>query len=649
MMPEDIPEIGQVQEKPADKNTMIDSLGGQLRALFVDWESARREKEDEWLDSLRAFNGQYTAKEDAAMAQNEHKSKVFVNLTRMKCVAAYSRVLDLLFQPGQRIGEVEPTPIPDTEKMQDARVSAMREIKELINAGAIDPSMDLDAIVDERVKELRDEAVNDAAKRAQGMNKVIDDQLAECGAETKLKLALKEMVILGDGCIKGATINIRGERKWQRGERGWSLGFEEKVYPDIQYRSIFNIYPDPYATGTDDMTGLFDRHIMTRTDFKKLGQLKGFDADKIDNYLLNTPNGNHVEANHELQRRQISGMQNASSTSGRYEVLEYWGMVSGADLIQVGVDVEDETVDYQANVWIIDSLVIKAMLNPLEPTRIPYQIFPYEFNVHSFWGIGIPAMMRDSQQIINASARIILDNAAMSSGPITEINTDLLPPGKKISDIKPWSVFARSGGDPSHPMMRFYQHPNLSGPVAGLIEMFRKFADEETSMPSYSHGQHQAGLTKTASGMSMLMGAANVSLKGVIKNIDDYLIEPLLTSFYDWNMQWNDNEDIKGDAIAVARGSSALMMREIRSERLMQFLQIVTNEVDAQFVDRRQLLEEVAASLDLNPDDFLLSEDELEARQHAMQAAMEANQSAGMGAGGAVAPGQQDPMLQQIG
>jgi len=641
---EDIPEIGQVIEKNEPPQLIIDGLGSKLRGKFIEWESARQTKEQEWLDNLRAFNGQYTAKEEAAMSANADKSTIFVGLTRMKCVAAYSRITDLMFQPGQRFGELHPTPIPDTEKMNGAQRLAQQEIQNLVMQGGIDAAtVDIDALVLERTAEMRADAVEDANKRIDAMNLVIEDQLAECKAEREIKLALSEMVILGDGCIKGATINVKGERKWQPSEGAdWTLGYEEKAFPDVQFRSIFNIYPDPFATSVDDMTGLFDRHILTKSEFKKLTQLTdaGFDADKINQALISMPGGNHNENQHESERRSISGIQ-SSGVSGRYEVLEYWGFVSGHDLMQAGLEIEDETTEYQANVWIVNNTVIKAMLNPLMPNRIPYQIVPYEFSTHSFWGTGIPAMMKDSQKVINASGRIALDNAAVSSGPIIEVNTDMLPPGKTIADIKPWSVVGRAGGDGSQPMLRFYQHPNLSQPVMALMDTFRKFADEETSMPSYSHGQTQSGMTKTASGMSMLMGAANVSLKSVIKNIDDYLIEPLMTSFYDWNMQWSDDESIKGDAVAVARGSSALMMKEIKSERLMQFLQIVSNPMDAELINRRDLLSEVATSLDLDPEDFLISEKELEARAQAMQAAAQSAQSAQLGGDAGITQQQQ--------
>lgn len=638
----------EIQDKTGQSNNVvIDNLGAVLQGQFEEWKSARQIKEEEWLDALQAFHSEYSVEEAMRLQQNgEHKSKIYIGLTRMKVVAAYARIVDLLFQPGQRIGEVQPTPIPDTEEMTGAQFKAQVEIEQLVQQGLLDVNLvDVEQLTMQRVKELRDEAVVDAEKRCNKMNNVIEDQMAECNAERKLKLAISEMVILGDGCIKGVTVNIRGQRKWARGEDGqFTLQYVDQVYPDIEFRSIFNIYPDPYATGSDDMTGLFDRHIMTKQDFIKLGQLDGFDEEIIRKILIDSPAGNYVEEHHESRRREMGGINANSGSQNRFEVLEYWGAVSGKHLLEAGVEVDDEHAEYQANVWMCNGLVIKAMLNPLMPQNIPYLITPYEFNVHSFWGTGLPKMMRDSQAVINVSARITLDNMAISSGPICEVNTDLLPPGANVKDIKPWSVHARSGGDSAQPLMRFYQHPNLSQPAMQLIEMFRRFADEETSMPSYSHGQTSNSMTKTASGMSMLMGAANVSLKSVIKNIDDYLIEPLLTSFYDWNMRWNEDEGVKGDALAVARGSSALMAREVRSERLMQFANLsLASPVLAELVKADDLLREVAASMDLNPDEILLSEEEIEAKRNAMQAAAQLDQSQQLAGNGEAPNGQPAP------
>lgn len=647
----DMPNQGIVTEKEPNGSDQfqVDHLGSKLRGKFEDWKQARQEKEEKWLEALRAFNAQFSPEQLAKMEENERLSRVFVGLTRMKVIAAYSRIIDLMFQPNQKFFGIDPTPIPETANFSAVNNKAQLEVMGLIQDGvlALNPEVDaeqIEQLIVERAEEIRSEMVIEAEEKASKMEDAIHDQLVENNADRKIKLAILEQVLLGSGCIKGPTVDVRNKRKWGKDQNGnWTSQFEEEAFPNLQHRSIFNIYPDPMATSQDDMTGLFDRHVMTRTEFKKLGRFEGFSSEKIDMIISNNPSGNYTAEDHEIERRSIAGINETHGTSDRYEVLEYWGMVSGEDLKNAGVtSIEDETVAYQANVWICGSEVIKAMLNPLEPKRIPYQIAPYELGVHSFWGVGLPEMMRDSQEVVNASVNIAIDNAALSSGPIGEINTDLLPVGENPENVKPWKMYARSGGDPSNPMVKFHNIPNNSQALIGLVDMFRKFADEETSMPSYSHGQTQAGLTKTASGMSMLMGAANVSLKSVVKNIDEYLIEPMIEGYYDWNMKWNPDESIKGDLRIDAKGSTALMSKEIQSERLLQFMQMTGNPVDMQFIERRELLKAVADSMDLDSNKFLISEEELEARSQQLQQDLQLNGQSPMG--GVNQPPQQPPI-----
>ncbi len=618
----------------------VDSLGGTLRGRFELWKQARQLKEMEWLDSLRAFNGQYTQEELVVIndQSREGLSKIFVGLTRMKVTAAYSRITELLFQPGQRYWDCQPSRNPDTPKFQGAKNQATLEVTELLNSGQLNPEIlqsenrDINDLIKERVEEIEAESRHEAKEIADRMVSAIDDQLKESFADREVKRALMEMIIFGDGCIKGATVDIRTNQKWRNQGGKWAMAIEEEVLPRVQYRSVFNIYPDPYATGINDATGIFERHMMTRAEFKKLASFKGFDADAINGIIINNRAGNYVEEMHETARRMIAGVSAATAMQDRFEVLEYWGAVSGFELQDAGVKIDDPTTDYQANVWLCNSRVIKAMLNPLEPNRIPYQIVPYERGLHSFWGVGVPAMMRDSQKVINAAARMLIDNSALSAGSQVEVNTDLVAPGANIKDMRPFKIWMRSGGDASQPLLRFHNVPNNGNAMVTIIDIFRKFADEETSLPSYSHGQVQDGMTKTASGMSMLMGAANVSIKNVIKNIDDYLIEPMIKSFFDWNMRWNDDDSIKGDSVVLAQGSTSLMSKEIKSQRVLQFTQTTANDLFGPLIDRHELLKEVANAMDLPADKLIYTEKELEAQQQAaQQAALAANSQPTMG------------------
>jgi hypothetical protein len=100
----------------------------------------------------------------------------------------------------------------------------------------------------------------------------------------------------------------------------------------------------------------------------------------------------------------------------------------------------------------------------------------------------------------------------------------------------------------------------------------------------------------------MLMSAANGSIRNVVKNVDDYLLAPLAKAFFNFNMQFDYDEEIKGDLEVKARGTESLMANEVRSQRLMQFLGVVQNPVLAPFAKMDYIVREIAKSMDLDPD-----------------------------------------------
>ena len=113
-------------------------------------------------------------------------------------------------------------------------------------------------------------------------------------------------------------------------------------------------------------------------------------------------------------------------------------------------------------------------------------------------------------------------------------------------------------------------------------------------------------MTRTASGMSMLLGAASLNIKTVVKNIDDFLLKPLGESYFHWNMQFMEADlDTVGDLEVNALGTSSLMQKEVRSQRLTMFLQTAQNPSVAPFIKISKLISELAYSLDLDPDEIL--------------------------------------------
>lgn len=639
---EDEPEEGEdlqpvEQAKKEEDLDEYQGLGPRLESLFREYKDARHQVELEWLSNLRQYLGQYDPEVLAKL--NNARSKVFVGLTRTKVMAAFSRIVDLLFQPGERFFAIEPTPIPELDPMEMAEIMKAATAEVMQASGAMSPTQVMD-IINERRDELLDDMRLEVKRRAklasEEMTLQIADQLVEANAEQKIKEAVMESVIYGTGCIKGGTVRIDRQKSWKRmlvnGAQAHALMVTERVKPDIESVSIFDIYPDPYATSNEDLHGLFRRHVLTRRQFRELRDLEGFDSEAIEETLADTPRGNYVEEDHERIRRETANVRLVTGPTDRFEVLEYWGSINGMDLIEAGVELPEGTEEddeFDANVWICKGRVIRATMNPIPDGKIPYNCFPYERNPHQFWGTGVPKMMRDSQATMNAATRIFIDNMAIASGPMVEVNTDFLEAGEDPQDLHPWKVFLRSGGDPNAPAVRFNQPIANANGLTSIIDMFRRFADETTSLPSYTHGDTAQSLNKTATGMSILMGNANVALKSTIKNIDDFLIVPLIRSLYNWNMEWSDNEKAKGDLSIVARGSTSLIQREVRSQRLLQFLSLISNPIDMAIVKRRELLTEIAKSMDINPEEVLKTDRELELEAQAQQQQMLAEGGAG--------------------
>ncbi len=618
----DLKEVTEKKNQDAEEQSAeLSSFGARLKNLYEEYKDSRSEIEDEWIKDLRQYSGKYEPDVLAKLEAQGNRSKVYVGLTRTKVMAAYSRVIDLIFQPGEPFFSIEPTPNPDIDPLRQARMlnQAVAEIMQV--SGAEDIS-EVEDLVQQRSmelqKEIRDNAKDIARESAKLMSLEIEDFLIENNTDERMKDAILEMCLFGSGAMKVGTFKVEKQTHWRRGAEGYSMIMEEDIVPEVDSVSIFDLYPDPYATSMDDADGIFRRHILTRKQFGELKNVAGFDKEKLNLLLEKHTDGNHDEAQHEKDRRSISGV-NEYAESTRFEVLEYWGCVSGHDLSESGVDLGKDAElsdEYQANVWICDHHVLKAQINPIMGGyKSPYLIVPYERNLHQFWGVGVARMMRDSQQTMNAAVRIYLDNTAISSAPMVEVNTDLLAAGEDPTDLHPWRIFLREGGDAQFPMVRFYQPSNNASSLNNIIELFRRFADETTSLPSYTHGDQQKSLNQTATGMSMLMGAANVALKSTIKNLDEYMVKPMIQSLYHHFMEWSTNEDAKGDLNIVARGSTALIQKEVQSQRLLQFLSLVSNPLDASMVDRGVLLRDIAQSLDIDAEKVIKSDDELQEEQ----------------------------------
>jgi hypothetical protein len=630
-----------------------DSLGKQLQSRYDNWVTGRRWIEDDWLRYLRAYHGMYDPNEEAKM--NPNGSRVFVQLTRMKTDSSYNRICDLMLGPEDHwdLG-----PSPDAELTPERREQLKQQI---MQAAMVNPSM-LGPAGPPTNKELDQVEEKLAAQSAEDMKIRIKDQLEAANYRKHFRFMTFEQCVLGTGVFKGPMIGVDVKQKWMRmksmeasedGAFQWELNEEETITPKIATPSLFDVFPDPYATETKNGIGVYERHVMIAPHLQGLKGQPMFMDEQIDRVLEMYPEGNHWENYTDIELRFVSGQNDLNEPELRYDVIEWWGWITGHELIKAGLDPEkvEPTRSYYCNVWHCGGITIKATVSPSKPVRCMYKLVPYKEVIASQYGVGVPFLMKDSQETVNAAARELINNAALSSGPQVEVAIDYLELGANEDprDIHPWKTWLRSGGDMAYPAVRFTNVPDTTQSMAKIIEIWRAFADEETNIPSYTHGSTamSGAAGKTASGMSMLMGAASLDIKGVVQNQDQYLVRPFIEEMYHFNMFWSDDEKIKGDMEPEAKGSSSLMAKEIKSQRGLMLLQITANPTDMAIMGpqrRAKLLRTVGKSMDYDPDDIAPDPEEVDINNEMQMNAQSLGMGPQVGPGGAGGmPGEPPP------
>ena len=160
-----------------------------------------------------------------------------------------------------------------------------------------------------RIQELKEQLKEETEKRVEAMSEQILDQAVENNLEGKMKEAIMEQVIFGTGAMKAGTLKINKDHKWVKGENGFAVLIEEEPMPEMEAVSVFDLYPDPYATSVEDMRNIFRRHIISRQELTDLKDFPNFNIEAIDECLFYYKEGNHYEEQHEKDRRTIANIK----------------------------------------------------------------------------------------------------------------------------------------------------------------------------------------------------------------------------------------------------------------------------------------------------------------------------------------------------
>lgn len=586
----------------------FDALGDELLGEFQQAKEQRRETESRWLQDLRQYRGQYEADEIEAIGPL--RSKSFVRKTRVKVKTVDARVQDLLFPAGtEKNWNVDPTPKPTLSP--DQMVAVRQRLTETTQGAPITRTM-MDAAVTEWAK-----------TRAKAMSRTIDDQLAEAKYKAVCIKAIHSGNLYGTGIVKGPLVERKVRTRFVNAGGRWSQQSESYVVPFVDYVPLWRFFPDMGATELDKCRFVYELHSMTKHEMAGLASRKTFSKERIVDYIKRNPKGVPSFMLHEAELRQIGERATTQGAlDGRYDVLERWGWLDGEQLRSVGVAVPEDRVheSFFSNVWMLpDGQVIKAVLQPINGITWPYHIYYFDKDESSFFPEGLASIMRDDQKMLNAATRLMLDNAAITAGPMLEVAAGLLENTDKINEMHPWKIWVRNNTAPGNRAVHAITLESRLGDLSSMAAMFENNADEVTAVPRYMSGENAtSGAAGTSSGLSMLIGNVNIVIKDLIGSWDDGVTSSFIKGMYFWNMQFNPDDEIKGDFDVKAKGTASLVAKEVRTRQLNDLANMTANEFDAPSIKRHKLNQLRAEANELS--DVVYTDEEMKAMQESAEA-----------------------------
>jgi len=355
--------------------------------------------------------------------------------------------------------------------------------------------------------------------------------------------------------------------------------------------SPFDMFPAPSSKGIDD-GWLIERHTWSEATLASLIGVTGFDEENVREALRRYRDSGREDLTvGDSERHQLENQGSFNFKRGTIEVIELWDDIRGETLIEwyrrpknLLPDGFDPDKTYSVSILACGDLILSVELNGDPLGRKPYGMASFIRNPGSFWGTALPEVMADVQDICNAAARALVNNMGIASGPQVVVDVDRVPPGQNLTSMYPWKMWQVSAtlgaGDP----VKFFNPKSNAPELMAIYEKFASLADDYTGIPSYMYGDAAVGgAGGTASGLSMLMGAASRGIKQAVRHFDEGIVERLVTLQFTDNLLSGD-VPYYGESRVIARGSGAIIAKEALQVRRKELLQVTSNPIDMQII-----------------------------------------------------------------
>lgn len=607
----------------------------ELSRRYKAAKDARQEIEREMLADLRRRDGEYEPDIKARIEQ-QGGSATFDNVTDTKCNGIEAMLAELLVFSGDKPWGLDPTPIPELDAVAEAE--AYRSVVEGLMADGIDPatedfSGEFAELVERAKEEVKAYIEQEAKRRADGMEELIADQLAEGGMDDALNdfmsdFATHKVAALMGPCPRMKILPV---------VEGGQVIFREKMILAVERISPLNLYPESLSAKPGD-GDFFVRKPMSNDAARRLKAIPGVKADRFAEAFAKSgkPGDETMDSQVEQIIQKTTGT-NTQKPDPEHELIYWWHWMTREEVARFdgAATIEDQIAGELVPMTglMLNGVVIKAVEN-LDKTGTPNVfVASYRRQAGSFWGKGGAALAKSQQEQVNAISRALSNNVAMSSVPSYEVDSSLLVDPQAMSKSFPGQRIYKAGNpNDQRRAVQLLETPNFTMPLLAARDKAAGWLDEKSGVYPQSYGSPaQTGPAETLGGYQLLRADQTKTMKRALYNVS-MAIGGLVHAYWLWNMIFSEDEDIKGDFQVVARGPVQSFITTEDADQMLAILDLLAKypilQSSALPSGPAHLLREAMKARRIKTDKVLKSESDIEAETNAAKEAEEQAQEA---------------------
>jgi len=498
------------------------------------------------------------------------RSTLLLNITRPYVDGAAARVGDMLLPTDDKPWQFKLDPLPDAV--------------EQMYMGKMGPQAQQQA---EQIK-------IQAKKNLEQAEKLVEDRLVECQYHNEVRKVIEDCARIGTGVLKGPFAKLKASVKRTQ----QALGVvSQQIVPASKRIDPWNLYPDP-ACNENIQNGryVFERDVFSAKQIKELKQNPDYLADQIDLVLEEGPN----------KRNEVATREQKTVDSDQYEIWYFTGDVELEGMGVCGCPVDSKHDSVPATLTVVNDRIIHAAETPVDSDDFPYDVICWQRRKNYWAGIGVARQIRTPQRILTAAGRNMMDNAGVAAGPMYAYKKGVIKPVSGAPGLGPhkgWEIQEDSDIKNINEAISIITIPMMQQELQAIVQFAMKMAEDSTGLPQLMQG-NQGQAPDTVGGMNLLNNNANVVLRRIARNFDDYITEPHIRRHYKWLREY---DGLETEYHIDARGSSALVERDIQNQAIMQMGQMVINPAFG--INPAKWMEEWLKAMKFDPKRFKEDED----------------------------------------